>query len=442
MRQKVCFDAGWQFHEGELPVPQSAYKGYMYTHAKTVRAITGPAAPDYSVKGWINSDNWEPVSLPHDYVIRHVPEKTNNETLGFLPYNNSWYRKNFKLEPGDRDKRLTLLFDGVATQATVWVNGCLMAHNFCGYTPFEIDFTDVANLDGDNSVTVHVETDDHEGWWYEGGGIYRHVWLVKTPLASVDTWGLFVHAERRSDSLWECTVETTLRNDTFAALDLAVTATLENAAGKIIATAQTDARLERKAKLAVNQTLPVASPELWDTEHPNLYTVRVKVVSPAGEDECTTRTGFREVVFDPDKGLLLNGTPTKIKGVCCHGDYGLTGKAVPDNIQRHRVRLLREMGANGYRCAHYPQAEATLDALDEHGFLVMAESRWFESTKEGIEQLETLIRRDRNHPSVIMRSLGNEEPLFTKPEGKRILETLYAVAKRLDPFRPVMTAVD
>lgn len=442
MREKTCFDAGWRFHEGELPVPQSAYKGYMYLHAKTVRAVTGPAAVGYDTKGWINSDNWETVSLPHDYVIRHVPERSNNEALGYLPYNNSWYRKNFTLTAADEGKRLTLVFDGVATHATVWVNGCLMAHNFCGYTPFEIDITDVANLDGDNSVTVYVETDDHEGWWYEGGGIYRHVWLVKAPLVSVDAWGLCVRAARRSGSLWDCAVEATVRNDTFAPVDVTVKASVEDKTGKAIASAEMAAHLERKSKRAVNQLLEIDSPELWDTENPALYTVRVKVVSFAGEDEYTTRTGFREVVFDPDRGLILNGIPTKIKGVCCHGDYGLTGKAVPDNIQRYRVGLLRQMGANGYRCAHYPHSEATLDALDENGFLVMAESRWFESTKEGIEQLETMIRRDRNHPSVIMWSVGNEEPLFTKPQGKRIFETLYAVAKRLDPTRPVMAAVD
>ncbi len=442
MREKSCFDTGWQFHEGEFALPQPAYKGYMYMHAKTVRAVTGPAAVDYSTQGWVNGDNWKPVSLPHDYVIRHVPEETNNEALGYLPYNSSWYRKTFTLTPADGGKRLTLLFDGIATHATVWVNGCLMAHNFCGYTPFEVDFADVANLDGENSVTVHVETNDHEGWWYAGGGIYRHVWLTKTPLVSVDTWGLYVRPERRSDSLWECSVETTVRNDAFAAHDVTVTASLEDASGTVIASAEAKSCLDRKAKLAVNQVLDIASPELWDTENPALYTVRVKVVSAAGEDEYTTRTGFREVVFDPERGLFLNGKPTKIKGVCCHGDYGLTGKAVPDNIQRYRVRLLREMGANGYRCAHYPQAEGTLDALDENGFLVMAETRWFESTKEGVEQLETLIRRDRNHPSVIMWSIGNEEPLFTKPEGKRIFETLYAVTKRLDPSRPVMAAVD
>lgn len=441
MREKICFDSGWHFHEGEMPVPQSAYKGYMYVHAKTVRAITGPAAPNNTPSTWINSDDWQTVSLPHDYVIRHRPEKQNNETLGFFPYHNAWYRKDFKLTADDQNKRLTLLFDGVATHATVWVNGCLMGHSFTGYTPFEIDFTDVANLDGNNSVTVYVETDEHEGWWYEGGGIYRHVWLNKTPLLAVDLYGLYVRPERDDDGSWTCHVETTLRNDAFAAHTATVTATLEDKQGQARATATASTDIDRKAKAVLCQNIAVAAPALWDTENPTLYTMRVKVSSPAGDDELSARFGFRDVVFDPDKGLILNGKAVKIKGVCCHGDYGLTGKAVPDNIQRYRVRLLREMGANGYRCAHYPQAEATLDALDDNGFLVMAETRWFESTKEGREQLETLFKRDRNHPGIIMWSVGNEEPLFAKPEGKRIFETLYADAKRLDPVRPIMAAV-
>jgi beta-galactosidase len=381
------------------------------------------------------------VSLPHDYVIRHVPEKQNNEALGYFPYHNAWYRKNFKLSAEDQNKRLTLLFEGVATQATVWVNGCLMGHSFTGYTPFEIDFTDVANLDGDNSVTVYVKTDEHEGWWYEGGGIYRHVWLNKTPFVSVDLYGLYVRPERAGDGSWNCHVETTLRNDAFVPHHATVTTTLEDKQGAILATATAGTAVEPKATALLCQNIAAGKPALWDTENPTLYTMRVKVTSPAGDDELSTRFGFRDIVFDPDKGLILNGKPVKIKGVCCHGDYGLTGKAVPDNIQRYRLRLLREMGANGYRCAHYPQAVATMDALDEYGFLVMAETRWFESSKEGREQLATLMKRDRNHPCVVMWSLGNEEPFFAKPEGKRIFETLYTDAKRLDPVRPIMGAV-
>jgi beta-galactosidase len=442
MREKICFDSGWHFHEGDMPVPQSAYKGYMYTHAKTVRAITGPAAPNNvpSSTG-INSDNWQVVNLPHDYVIRHKPEQQYNETLGFFPYNNAWYRKDFKLGPEDQNKRLTLLFEGVATKATIWVNGCLMGHSFTGYTPFEIDFTDVANLNGNNSVTVFVETDEHEGWWYEGAGIYRHVWLNKTALLSVDLYGIYVRPEQDEDGKWTCQLETTLRNDAFCDHEASICASIEDPQNNTIASANSQASLERKSKEVLRQSIAVANPTLWDTENPTLYTMRVKLSSPTGDDELCVRFGFRHLRFDPERGLFLNGKAVKIKGVCCHGDYGLTGKAVPDNIQRYRVRLLREMGANGYRCAHYPQSEATMDALDDYGFLVMAETRWFESTKEGREQLETLFRRDRNHPSIIMWSVGNEEPLFAKPEGQRIFETLYADAKRLDPSRPIMAAV-
>ena len=182
---------------------------------------------------------------------------------------------------------------------------------------------------------------------------------------------------------------------------------------------------------------------LWDTKTPHLYTVKT-ILSVNGKeiDEYTTRTGFRTFRFIKDKGLFLNGEPIKIKGVCAHQDFGLTGKAVSDNIYRYRIEMIKEMGANGYRTSHYPHAEATMDALDELGFIVMDETRWFDSTDEGIEQLEMLVKRDRNRPSVLFWSVGNEEPHHGTEEGRRICKSMMAHVRKLDDTRYVMTAVD
>ncbi|NLD87397.1 MAG: beta-galactosidase, partial [Clostridiales bacterium] len=437
MRENICIDNGWQFREGDIEIPQSRFKHYMYDHAKTERAITGPAAVREYVTNIAIMEDWETVDLPHDYVIRHTPEEKYNNTLGYLPYNNAWYKKKFSLSGEDREKRITLYFEGIATHATVYVNGCLMGHNYCGYTPFEIDITDVARPGEDNLVAVRVQAEEHEGWWYEGAGIYRHVWLTKTPLLCIERHGVFISPKRRGNT-WDTEIKTEIRNEFFRDMGYELKITLSDAQGNEVAGCVLSGKAERKSVVTAYTCLKVKSPKLWDTENPNMYTARVTL---NGEDEITVRFGFREAVFDPDKGFFLNGKPVKIKGVCCHGDFGLTGKAVPDNIFRYRIGLLREMGANGYRCAHYPHAEATMDALDENGFLVMAETRWFESTKEGLEQLSALIRRDRNHPSVIMWSLGNEEPYFGREQGKKIFARMYAEAKRLDPTRPVMCAV-
>mgnify|MGYP001201089198 FL=1 len=218
MREKLLFDFGWMFHAGDIEIPMPVTKMPMYYHAKTERAQWGPAAYDYKENSPVCTEHWEMVDLPHDYIINQIPNPKNNNTLGYFKYHNAWYRNRFELDDSDRNKRITILFEGVATHATVYVNGCLMARNFCGYTSFEVDITDVVRFNEDNVVAVYVEASDHEGWWYEGAGIYRHVWLIKTELISVDLWGVWVNPQKIDDENWKVSVETTLRNDS---LDLA-----------------------------------------------------------------------------------------------------------------------------------------------------------------------------------------------------------------------------
>ncbi len=222
-----------------------------------------------------------------------------------------------------------------------------------------------------------------------------------------------------------------------------VSSVIKDADGSVIAeTGGAALAVSAKSKSEAEQKAYVKNPKLWDIDSPCLY-YAVTTVERGGEviDEVTNRFGFRTFHFDADKGFFLNGRHVKLKGVCCHQDYGITGKAVPDNIYRYRIQLMKEMGANAYRTSHYPHAEATMDALDEEGMLVMDETRWFTSTDEGREQLEMLVKRDRNRPSVILWSVGNEEPLHLTERGKRITESLKAEVKKYDSSRPVTTAV-
>ncbi len=450
MREVIDFDRDWLFHRGDIDGGLPAYKGIAYMSAKTERRRIGPAGrfyndnPDcYAADAEFTRETWERVDLPHDYLIGDVPDKRYNPALGFFRYDNGWYRKKFTLPETDAGRRITLLFEGVATHATVYLNGCLIKRSFGGYVPFEVDLSDYVKFGEPNVLAVYAEASEHEGWWYEGAGIYRHVRLIKTAPVAVDLWGICVRPENMGGTRWRVTAETTVVNALFDDADVRLTGEIIAADGRTVAAAETAGTAKKRDRTALMLCADVSDPALWNPDGPNLYTLRVSV-SAGGQktDESSTRFGFRTFEVHPDKGLIINGKPYKIKGVCAHADCGLTGKAVPDNIHRYKVRLLKEMGANGYRTSHYPQAEALMDALDENGFIVMDETRRFESTEEGKAQLETLIKRDRNRPGVFFWSIGNEEPYFADDAGRRIFESLKAFVRTLDPTRPVTAACD
>ena len=445
MREKQLFDQNWNFHLGDIKVPFSSMKGPTYTQSKTEHMKWGPAAwhyddeaDSYAENKTLCTEKWETVNLPHDYIIEQEPNPKNNQALGYFDYQNAWYRKKFTLPETDRGKRISLYFEGIASHAEVYINGSLVVRNFCSYTSFEADISDFVRFDQENAVAVYVKADEHEGWWYGGGGIYRHVWLVKTAQVSVDLYGVYIHPEKVRDGFWKVPVDTTLRNDSDKNCEIAIRSViLENQQ-----TCESVFCIKSGEKTTFSQTLEVKKPNIWDTDTPNLYTLQTTVIMAGQEiDKVETRFGFRTIRFDAEKGFFLNEKPVKIKGVCCHQDYGLTGIAVPDRVQRYKLKLMKEMGANGYRTVHYPHSETTMDALDEMGFLVMDETRWFTSSREGQEQLTMLIKRDRNRPSVIMWSIGNEEYTHKNDIGYRITQTLNRLVRKLDRTRPVMSAV-
>ncbi len=450
MREKLNFDKGWMFHRGDIEYEYPSYKGFSYISAKTERVHIGPASryyipdPDsYELDRLQMAETWKQVNLPHDYIIEGVPQEQYNNALGFFKYDNAWYVKRFRTQPGDETKRLTLLFEGVATHATVYLNGCILKHNFCGYTSFQVDITDVVSFTEENHLAVYVDTSSHEGWWYEGGGIYRHVFLMKTERLAVDLWGVHVRPRHEADGRWTLDAAVTVRNDFWEEKHARVVCDILDAAGAVTATVTawgTFADCEGK-ELVTNSTC-ISAPRLWSPDDPYQYTCRTRVYD--GDvlcDETSVKFGFRYFRIDPDRGLFINDKHYKIQGLCGHADCGLMGKAVPDNIHRYKIRLMKEMGANGYRTSHYPQAEALMDALDENGFIVMDETRWFESSEEGMEQLTMLMKRDRNRPSVFFWSVGNEEPHHVSEQGRRICKRLMSLAHKLDDSRVIMTAV-
>lgn len=453
MREKLLFDENWMFHRGDIETPIPKRKGPVYVQSKTERKLHGPASrlynsnpDDYSSSTEPNIDRWEWVDLPHDYIIEQVPKEENNNALGFFDYRNAWYRKVFNLVEEDKGKRLTLFFEAVATQCTIYLNGCLIKHNFCGYNSFEIDISDFVKFgtgkENENVLAVYVNSEEFEGWWYQGGGIYRHVWLNKTDPVAIDLWGVYAMPVKRRDGKWDIDVETTVINDMYEDVNVTAVTTFYDANGKSIAKMSGMTEVHMRDKATAKYSMTVENPILWDIDNPYLYTVDTRLfINDKEIDKYTIHTGFRTFTLDPHEGLFLNGKHIKIKGVCAHQDFGITGKAVPDNIAEYKIEMIKEMGANGYRTSHYPHSEATMDALDRMGFVVMDEVRWFSSSEEGTEQLEMLVKRDRNRPSVLFWSVGNEEPHHVTEEGRRICKSMMAKIRSLDNKRVVMTAV-
>lgn len=443
-RERLSLDANWKFHLGDI-APDSfpggqgvnLYAPDITYHGAKAGSVWGAAARGYDVR------NWRQVNLPQDWAVEQSFDSKELKQQGYRPRGIGWYRRTFKLDAADRGKNIELQFDGVATHCTVYFNGSVVAHNFCGYTSFQIDVTPMARYGNDeNTIAVRVDADAMEGWWYEGAGIYRHTWLVKRSPVHVVSDGVYANPVRDPKGNWTIPAEVTLANTGTNAAAAAVEIGVFDSAGKKVAGGKSAAvNLVPMDQAVAKVSIPVKSPQLWSVAQPNLYTVRTTVLSDGKPVDAVDSTcGFRTIRFDKDQGFFLNDQPLKLQGTCNHQDHAGVGVAVPDSIQEFRIRKLKEMGANAYRTAHNPPAKELLDACDRLGMLVMDETRHFNASPEYLKQLEWLVRRDRNHPSVILWSLFNEEGLEVNEEGMEMTRVMNAVVKRLDTTRPTTGA--
>ena len=390
--------------------------------------------------------NWEKVDLPHDWAVALQKTldanafaggfpNTNADRFRSLGYSNAkeisnigWYRKEFTLGEEYADKRIFIEFEGIFRDAIIWVNGTYMTRHTSGYNSLIFEITDHVRVNEENSIAVRVDSDQPEGWWYEGSGIYRNVnlWVAKS---------LYFKPRKtfvRTDMDGKVSADAVLVNDTAESAEKTVIAQVIDRDGRIIAEKSAVVAVEPYGESFFNVKMQVSSPALWDIDEPNLYTFRLTV---DGEVEDTT-VGFRSFRFDADKGFFLNEKHIKLRGACVHHDFGGVGVALTDNLQRYKIQRLKDMGVNAYRCSHNAPAPALLKACDELGMLVMDETRMFGSSPEATEQLVSVVERDRNHACVFIWSIGNEEfDVQDLDWGRRLAEKAVRITKKLDDTR-------
>ena len=446
-RERLLLDFNWRFHLGHAEDPARDFGfGQGQEFAKTGAFMLAPSRRDFDASAW------RQVDLPHDWVVELPFE--NAEPLcdqGFKPVGRAypatsigWYRRVFEIPASDHGRRLSLEFDGVFRDCLVALNGSYLGRNLSGYAPFRFDISDVANYGGSNVLVVRADATEHEGWFYEGAGIYRHVWLVKTAPVHVAQWGAFVSAEVRGAAA-TVTVQTQVENESDAAPVCRIVSTVTDPSGKVVAhAATTPARIAGWSGREFTQRVAMRNPALWSLEHPQLYRLTTVIEANGAEvDRLDTPFGIRSVRFDPDRGFFLNGERVELKGTCNHQDHAGVGSALPDRLQYHRIERLKGMGCNAYRTSHNPPTAELLDACDRLGMLVLDETRMMASSEEGLSQFSRMIRRDRNHPCVFAWSIGNEEGWVQGSErGALIAAAMKRLARRLDPTRLVSEAMN
>ena len=442
VREHLPLDQGWKFHLGDdWPGAVILSKGGYNT---------GPAAENF------DDVTWRSVNLPHDWAVELPFDEKSDVSHGFKPVgpgfplnSTGWYRREFEIPASDRGRRIWLQFDGIYRDARVFVNGWQMIHHESGYSPFRIDITDVVHFGGHNVVAVKVDASNFEGWFYEGAGIYRHVWLDKTDPVAIAPDGVFVTSRFDGDGLSVPKAPVAITTEVMVANSgtNTVTATVGGsfapaAGGESISLGSAKGEIGAGESRTFTLTGSVADPKLWSPETPSLYRLTSTVtVGGSVTDRVATTFGIRTVAFDKDRGFLLNGKEFPLYGMCNHQDHAGVGAALPDALQEFRIAKLREF-SNAYRTSHNPPTPELLDACDRLGMIVMDENRQLGSSDQNLDLLRTHVLRDRNHPSVCIWSLCNEEPRQAEEEAGRVGLTMQRLVKRLDPTRPVTAAAN
>ncbi len=448
-RQKISLDAGWKFHLGHAANPEKDFNyGIVNIFAKS-----GGAWGNSATDSKFNDSTWATVNVPHDWAVELPFVKSDNpdvDSHGYKPIGGQfpettigWYRKHFMVEKADSGQRFQVQFDGIFRDANIWINGFYLGNNKSGYVGEAYDVTDFINFDRENVIVVRADASQYEGWFYEGAGIYRHVWLNKYQNIHINTEGVFAYANVQNNKA-TITVETPVLNEKITPSIFTTTAFLADRTGKIVA--KSEARttsIDINEERIVRQYVTVNAPKLWSLEDPYLYKIIVEVKEDDKiVDTKTIRFGIRTVEIKTN-GVFLNGQYLKIKGVNNHQDHAGLGSALPDYLQYYRIALLKNMGVNAYRTSHNAPTPELLDACDSLGMLVLDEQRSLNSGAESMNQFVRLMKRDRSHPSVFMWSIGNEEGwIHTTSVGKRIAQTFIAKQRELDPTRTCTYAAD
>jgi beta-galactosidase len=421
---------------------------------------------------------WRKVQVPHDYIVEGEYSSKADTGHGSLPVFAAWYRRKFSVAEADRDKCIWLYFEGVFRDAKIYVNGKWVGRHPDGYTSFHVNIADAVQFGAENLLAIYVDPADFEGWWYEGGGIYRHVWLNVADPTHVAPWGVYVTStvtDVTGAAAAKLQIETTVANRTLETQDCSVTSTVLDPDGQPVGTATdslqvpscpipSDARekilssdnVEQPTYLhtgtKLRQEVNLSSARLWSLEERNRYTV-VTEVSRDGKivDRHTQKFGIRTLRFDPNDGFFLNEKSVKLNGVCNHQDFVGVGIGMADSILYYRMKKLQEFGCNAIRCSHNPMAPAMYEACDELGLLVMDENRhpgntiavksWVGQPYDNTWHVESMVLRDRNHPSVIMWSMWNEEfAVQNTPFAREMMAALIQAVRQHDNTRPVTCA--
>ena len=404
-----------------------------------------------------DDNNWRNLDIPHDWSIereinKDAPAGGNG---GYFPTGIGLYRKHFKVTENDLNKTIWVEFDGVYMNSDVWINGNHLGMHPYGYTSFYYDLTPYLN-EGENIIAVKVDNSQQpNSRWYSGSGIYRNVWLVKQDPLHIAHWGVYVTTPEVSNEFAVVDFKTKIDNEYKSSKKGKLLSIIVDEKGNEVAKSEIPFSIEPGKTIELSQQLKVDTPALWSVDSPSLYKLHQTVVEGENSiDNLTTTVGIRKIEYDVNKGFLLNGEHVKMNGVCLHHDGGSVGAAVPIGIWRNRFKKLKEMGCNAIRCSHNPPAPEFLDLCDEMGFLVMDEAfdewkigkrehayhRYFDEWHK--KDLISMLHRDRNHPSIVLWSVGNEVPDQKTEEGSKTLQILSEICHQEDPTRPVTQACD
>lgn len=432
VRERVSFNEGWRFTlVGDDDARQAGY----------------------------DDSNWQALDLPHDWSIEGEFSESHPASPGggALPGGIGWYRKTFSVDPKVKGKVICIEFDGVYRNSEVWINGNYLGRRPYGYSSFRYELTPYL-VYGDENNVLAVKVDNSQqpnSRWYSGSGIYRNVWLVTTEKIAVDHWGTFITTPEVSSESALLRVITEVKNSTGIPAEIMLRTTVRDDNGRRVASAATDPVVINGSVTAVTQEMTLINPRLWSVENPVLYSVVTEVLSGGKvTDRYETVTGIRSFLFDSEKGFILNGKPMKILGVCNHHDLGCLGAAVNTRAIERQLEILKDMGCNGIRTSHNPPAPELLDLCDRMGFIVMDEA--FDVWRVGKTEydyhldfdewyrrdLEDMVLRDRNHPSVFIWSIGNEvmEQWERDGSGEALSTEMVAIVRALDDTRPVTAA--